>query len=143
MATIGLSAAAVAGEPASGGALAAVGNGVSAAAPAPAPEPEAIAGTRMRVDWQHLISGYNIELSKLPANHAESLRLGNGDIGVAVYAVPECVVLFVGPSPILLIGGCRWSWLSGRTTRACRAPLPAGSNGRSGRCTRRRLSGPG
>jgi len=101
VATIGFSAAALAGEPASGGNLAAVGNGVSAAAPAPALETEAIAGTRMRVDWQRLISGNNIELPKLPANHGESLRLGNGDIGVAVYAVPECVVLFVGKNDLL------------------------------------------
>ena len=64
-------------------------------------EPEAIAGTRMRVDWQGLISGHNLELPKLPANHTDSLRLGNGDIGVAVYAVPECLVLFVGKNDLL------------------------------------------
>ena len=81
--------------------LPAVGDGVSAAAPAPSPEPETIAGTRMRVDWQGLISAHNLELPKLPANHGESLRLGNGDIGVAVYAVPECVVLFVGKNDLL------------------------------------------
>ena len=59
-------------------------------------EPETIAGTRMRVDWPRLISGNNLELAKLPSSHGDSLRLGNGDIGVAVYAVPECLVLFVG-----------------------------------------------
>jgi alpha-L-fucosidase 2 len=72
-----------------------------AAAPAPPPEPETIAGTRMRVDWPRLISGNNIELPKLPASHTDSLRLGNGDIGVAVYAVPECLVLFVGKNDLL------------------------------------------
>jgi alpha-L-fucosidase 2 len=72
-----------------------------AAAPTPPPEPETIAGTRMRVDWQALISQNNIELPKLPANHTDSLRLGNGDIGVAVYAVPECLVLFVGKNDLL------------------------------------------
>ncbi len=65
------------------------------------PEPEAIAGTRMRVDWQGLVSGHNLELPKLPASHGESLRLGNGDIGVAVYAVPQCLVLFVGKNDLL------------------------------------------
>ena len=50
--------------------------------------PETITGTRMRVDWQRMISGYNIELPRLPANHTDSLRLGNGDIGAEVYAVP-------------------------------------------------------
>ena len=54
---------------------------------------EAFPGTRMRVDWQRLISRYNIELPVLPDNHTESLRLGNGDIGAAVYSVPECLVL--------------------------------------------------
>ena len=62
---------------------------------------ETIAGTRMRVDWPRLVSGNNIELPKLPASHGESLRLGNGDIGVAVYAVPECLVLFVGKNDLL------------------------------------------
>jgi hypothetical protein len=76
-------------------------NMASAASSAPSPEPETIAGTRMRVDWARLISGNNIELPKLPANHGESLRLGNGDIGVAVYAVPECLVLFVGKNDLL------------------------------------------
>ena len=72
-----------------------------AADAAPPPEPEAIAGTRMRVDWQALIARNNIELPKLPASHTDSLRLGNGDIGVAVYAVPECLVLFVGKNDLL------------------------------------------
>jgi len=72
-----------------------------ASAEAVPPEPETIAGTRMRVDWPRLISGNNIELPKLPANHTDSLRLGNGDIGVAVYAVPECLVLFVGKNDLL------------------------------------------
>ena len=62
---------------------------------------EAIPGTRMRVDWQRLISRYNIELPVLPDNHTESLRLGNGDIGAAVYSVPECLVLFVGKNDLL------------------------------------------
>ena len=48
-----------------------------------------------------MVSGNNIELPKLPASHGESLRLGNGDIGVAVYAVPECLVLFVGKNDLL------------------------------------------
>ncbi len=82
-------------------ALAVVGNGVSAAAPAQSLETETIAGTRMRVEWQRLFSGYKIELPKLPENHTDSLRLGNGDIGVAVYAVPECVVLFVDKNDLL------------------------------------------
>ena len=55
----------------------------------------------MRVDWQRMISGYNIELPRLPANHTDSLRLGNGDIGAVVYAVPECLVLFVGKNDLL------------------------------------------
>ena len=74
--------------------FAALSDGAFAASPSPSPEPETIAGTRLRVDWQGLISGHNLELPKLPASHGDSLRLGNGDIGVAVYAVPECVVLF-------------------------------------------------
>ena len=45
-------------------------------------EPETIAGTRMRVDWPRLISGNNLELAKLPSSHGDSLRLGNGDIGI-------------------------------------------------------------
>ena len=73
----------------------------SAAVPTPSAECEAIAGTRMRVDWQRLISGHNLELPRLPGNHTDSLRLGNGDIGVAVYAVPECLVLFVGKNDLL------------------------------------------
>ena len=72
-----------------------------AARPAPSPKSEAIAGTRMRVDWQRMISGYNLELPRLPENHTDSLRMGNGDIGVAVYAVPECLVLFVGKNDLL------------------------------------------
>ena len=55
----------------------------------------------MRVDWPRLISGNNLELAKLPSSHGDSLRLGNGDIGVAVYAVPECLVLFVGKNDLL------------------------------------------
>jgi len=56
-------------------------NVVSSAAVATAsPEPKAIAGTRMRVDWQGLISGHNLELPRLPGNHTESLRLGNGGV---------------------------------------------------------------
>ena len=74
---------------------------IHAVAAAATPEPEAVAGTRLRVDWRSLISGHNLELPKLPASHGESLRLGNGDIGVAVYAVPECVVLFVGKNDLL------------------------------------------
>jgi len=54
-----------------------------ATAPAFAAESEAVAGTRMRVDWQRMISAHNIELPRLPKNHAESLRLGNGDIELA------------------------------------------------------------
>ncbi len=78
-----------------------VGDVPSLIAAEPTSEPEAIAGTRMRVDWQGLISGHNLELPKLPATHTDSLRLGNGDIGVAVYAVPECLVLFVGKNDLL------------------------------------------
>ena len=81
--------------------FAALSDGAIAASPSPSPEPETIAGTRLRVDWQGLISGHNLELPKLPASHGDSLRLGNGDIGVAVYAVPECVVLFVGKNDLL------------------------------------------
>ena len=71
------------------------------AVPTPAAESEAIAGTRMRVDWQGMISRHNIDLPQLPENHTDSLRLGNGDIGVAVYATPECLVLFVGKNDLL------------------------------------------
>ena len=74
---------------------------VSAAGPSPSPQPEAIAGTRMRVDWQRLISGCNLELPRLPGTHVDSLRLGNGDIGVAVYGASECLVLFVGKNDLL------------------------------------------
>lgn len=62
---------------------------------------EEIAGTRMRVDWSGMISARNIELPRLPDNHTESLRLGNGDIGMAVYAIPWCLVLFVGKNDLL------------------------------------------
>jgi len=40
------------------------GNQVSATRSAPSLEQEIIAGTRMQVDWQKLISGYNIELQR-------------------------------------------------------------------------------
>ena len=82
-------------------AFVAFGNCAFGESPAPSLEPETIAGTRMRVDWPRLVSGNNLELPKLPANHTDSLRLGNGDIGVAVYAVPECLVLFVGKNDLL------------------------------------------
>ena len=83
-------------------AFVAFGNCAFGESPAPSLEPETIAGTRMRVDWPRLVSGNNLELPKLPANHTDSLRLGNGDIGVAVYAVPECLVLFVGKNDLLM-----------------------------------------
>ena len=65
------------------------------------PGPESIPGTRMRVDWPCMISAHNLELPRLPDNHADSLRLGNGDVGVAVYEIPECLVLFVGKNDLL------------------------------------------
>ena len=64
-------------------------------------ESESITGTRMLVNWKGMVSQGNIELPGLPASHGESLRLGNGDIGVAVYAIPECLVLFVGKNDLL------------------------------------------
>ena len=69
--------------------------------PGATPGPEAIAGTRMRVDWQRMISAHNLKLPRLPDNHTDSLRLGNGDLGAAVYAIPECLVLFAGKNDLL------------------------------------------
>jgi len=69
--------------------------------PGPSQDAETIPGTRMRVDWQDMISAHNLELPRLPDDHAESLRLGNGDIGMAVYAIPESLVLFVGKNDLL------------------------------------------
>ena len=60
-----------------------------------------IPGTRMRVDWGGLVSGQDIVLSSLPDNVRDALRLGNGDIGVAVYAIPECLTLCVGKNDLL------------------------------------------
>lgn len=60
-----------------------------------------IPGTRMRVDWSGLVSGQDIALSGLPDNVYSALRLGNGDIGVAVYAILECLTLCVGKNDLL------------------------------------------
>ena len=81
--------------------LAALGGSVLAAAAAPSSEPKALAGTRMSVDWAGMVSAQDVLLNRLPASHGDSLRLGNGDIGVAVCAVPECLVLFVGKNDLL------------------------------------------
>ncbi|MFH1006571.1 MAG: hypothetical protein V1800_03600, partial [Candidatus Latescibacterota bacterium] len=64
-------------------------------------EIETIPGTRMRVDWASLISGQDIVLENLPDNFRDGLRMGNGDIGVAVYAVPECLTLSVAKNDLL------------------------------------------
>ena len=48
-----------------------------------------------------MISGHNLTLPRLPQNHTDSLRLGNGDIGVAVYAVQECLTLSVAKNDLL------------------------------------------
>ena len=72
-----------------------------AASSGPAAGLEAVAGTRLRVDWEKLVSRNNLDLAKLPETHIDSLRLGNGDIGVAVSAVPDCLVLFVGKNDLL------------------------------------------
>ena len=74
---------------------------VGFAAATPVAEPETIPGTRMRVDWQGLVSEHNLELPRLPDNFNDSLRIGNGDIGVAVYAVPECLILSVAKNDLL------------------------------------------
>ncbi len=62
---------------------------------------ETIPGTRMRVDWARLIAGQDLILKHLPDNFTESLRMGNGDIGVAVYAVPEYLILAVAKNDLL------------------------------------------
>lgn len=62
---------------------------------------EAIPGTRLRVDWEGLLAGQDIVLNRLPDNFTDSLRLGNGDLGVAVYAVPEYLVLSVAKNDLL------------------------------------------
>lgn len=62
---------------------------------------ESIPGTRMRVDWAKLIAGQDLVLDRLPDNFTESLRMGNGDIGVAVYAVPDCLILSVAKNDLL------------------------------------------
>lgn len=64
-------------------------------------EYEHIPGTRMTVDWEGLISGQNLVQDRLTDCFTESLRLGNGDIGAAVYATPECLVLFAGKNDLL------------------------------------------
>ena len=73
-------------------------------------ELETIPGTRMTVDWAGLVSAQNIAMDRLPVvpgelshkpGHADALRLGNGDIGVAVCADPECLVLYVGKNDLL------------------------------------------
>ena len=67
-------------------------------------ELETIPGTRMTVDWGRLISRQNIVLDRLSESLTDSLRLGNGGIGVAVYATPECLVLFAGKHDAILQG---------------------------------------
>ncbi|MBM3263088.1 MAG: hypothetical protein FJY97_06630 [candidate division Zixibacteria bacterium] len=62
---------------------------------------ETIPGTRMCVDWPALVSAQNIVLDRLPDNFTESLRLGNGDIGVALYADPYGAVLSVAKNDLL------------------------------------------
>ena len=62
---------------------------------------ESIPGTRMRVDWAQLIAGQDLVLDRLPDNFTESLRMGNGDIGVAVYALPDCLILSVAKNDLL------------------------------------------
>lgn len=55
----------------------------------------------MSVDWSELISGQDIVLNRLPDNFKDALRMGNGDIGVAVYEVPECLTLSVAKNDLL------------------------------------------
>jgi len=62
---------------------------------------ELIPGTRMTVDWEGLITRQHLVQDRLTDSFTESLRLGNGDIGVAVYATPECLVLFAGKNDLL------------------------------------------
>ncbi|MDO8686106.1 MAG: hypothetical protein Q7J78_05485 [Clostridiales bacterium] len=62
---------------------------------------EIIPGTRMSVNWRELISGQDIVLNRLPDNFRDSLRMGNGDIGVAAYMVPECLTLSVAKNDLL------------------------------------------
>lgn len=62
---------------------------------------EIIPGTRLCVDWPALVSAQDIVLDRLPDNFTESLRLGNGDIGVALYAGPQGVILSVAKNDLL------------------------------------------
>lgn len=62
---------------------------------------ETIPGTRMRVDWAGLVSGQDLILDHVPDNFTDSLRMGNGDLGVAVYATPECLTLSVAKNDLL------------------------------------------
>ncbi len=62
---------------------------------------EIIPGTRMGVEWAKLIAEQDLVLDRLPDNFTESLRMGNGDIGVAVYAVHEYLMLAVAKNDLL------------------------------------------
>lgn len=69
--------------------------------PPPSDDIEIIPGTRLCVDWPALVSAQDIVLDRLPDNFTESLRLGNGDIGVALYAGPQGVILSVAKNDLL------------------------------------------
>ncbi len=69
--------------------------------PPPSDDMEIIPGTRLCVDWPSLVSTQDIVLDRLPDNFTESLRLGNGDIGVALYAEPQGVILSVAKNDLL------------------------------------------
>jgi hypothetical protein len=61
---------------------------------------EPIAGTKLKVDWPSLISAQDITLTAPPTDSYQGLLLGNGDIAVSLFGLPELLTLHIGKNDL-------------------------------------------